>query len=750
MPCLSMRNRLRAGFVLICGIVTLAGNKSKARGDDWAVPGKPPSFVEDVIPLLTRLGCNQGACHGKNEGRNGFRLSLRGYAPEWDIERLTRESRGRRVNLALPEESLLLKKPTGAVPHGGGMLIQPGSREYRMLLEWIQAGAPGPAPDEPHVKTIALAPVDLSLKLQERRQMTVTATYTDGRHRDVTWLTQFAVNDAGVLEVSPTGEIKALRQGATAVRAHFHGQVTVATMTIPFDRPLDAARLAQRNNLIDEHVFNKLAALRIPPADLCSDQAFIRRATLDATGTLPTPDEIRSFIADSDPHKRARWIDSLLERPEYVDYWTLLLGDLFQNRKERDHDVRGAKGVRDFQAWLREQVAANRPWDELVRTVLTASGKSSDRPEVGYYIVNVGEQQNADKSEIVSAVAQAFLGTRIGCAKCHNHPLEKYTQDDYYRFAAYFSAIKLQRFELRKGTTTLSFAALNKDQRHGVTQPRTGQFLTPQAIDGTPCTAGPAADPREQLAAWVTDPKNEYFAGAMVNRLWSHFFSTGLVEPIDDLRASNPPSNPELWRAVVHEFVEHHFDLKHIMRLVMNSRAYQLSSTTQPENEADTRFYSHYIVRRLGAEVLLDAVSQTTGVPEPFSGYAVGTRAIQLPDPTVDSYFLTQFGRPERVTACACERRNEVTITQLLELQNGDGMARKVNAGDGRLAALLKETPDNRQVADELFLATLAREPSDKELAAIEAEIGAGGTREEVLRDLFWALLNSKDFAFNH
>lgn len=722
--------------------------------DQQSPTAAAPSFVEDVVPLFTRLGCNQGSCHGKGEGRNGFRLSLRGYAPEWDIDRLTRESRGRRLDLALPENSLLLRKPTGAIPHGGGTLIDTGSQEYKLLLDWIRAGAPGPLANEPHAQRIELSPGDKTMRPGEQQQLAVRAQYTDGHWRDVTWLTKFAVNDAGVLDVSPGGLVRGLREGETAVRAQFRGQTAISIITVPFHRWVDPDRLVARNNFIDEKVLTKLAALHIPPSDLCGDQAFLRRASLDTIGTLPTPDEVRAFAADKSPDKRARLIDRLLERPEFVDYWTLQWADLLQNRKERDHDVRGSKGVRAMHEWLRQQVQANRPWDELVRDLLTAKGSAADRPEIGYYLVNVGEDREADKSQIVASVAQAFLGTRIGCAKCHNHPLERYTQDDYYHFAAFFCSLKLDRgTEIRKSASSLSMQKLPPGQKLGTTQPRTGQFLAPQPFDGTGCTIAKGEDPRVKLAAWITDPKNELFSGAMVNRLWSHFLGTGLVEPVDDLRSTNPPSNPELWRALNREFVEHHFDLKHMIRLILNSRTYQFGSATVDGNETDTRFYSHYLARRLGAEVLCDAICQASAVPEPYPGYPVGVRAIELPDPGVDSYFLTQFGRPLRVTPCPCERGSEVTITQLLELQNGDGLRQKINGGDGRLSSLLKNQKDDRQLAAELFLSTLSREPTDAEWSAVQAALkdgGAGGGRDEVFHDLLWALLNSKEFVFNH
>ncbi|HEX5269201.1 MAG TPA: DUF1553 domain-containing protein, partial [Gemmataceae bacterium] len=369
------------------------------------------------------------------------------------------------------------------------------------------------------------------------------------------------------------------------------------------------------------------------------------------------------------------------------------------------------------------------------------------------YVVTVGEHAEPDRSEVVASVAQSFLGTRVGCAQCHNHPLEKYTQDDYYHFAAFFSRVKLDRHDPKQGPTALVVGTRDPNrmkQPVGVTQPRTGQFMKPQPLDRSAVDLKPGDDPRVALAAWITDPKNEYFSGAMANRVWRHYLGVGLVEPVDDLRASNPPSNPELWAALNQEFVSHKFDLKHLMRVVLNSRTYQLTSATRPGNATDARFYSHYYARRLPAEVLLDAISQGTGVPNSFPGYPAGMRATQLPDPTLKSYFLTLFGRSERVTACACERNGEVTMPQLLHLQNGDDVLNKIRAGDGRLAALLKEKKGDARVTEELFLATLSRPPSAKESEAVTKALGDGGTREEVYRDLFWALLNSKEFTFNH
>lgn len=713
---------------------------------------EPPSFVNDVIPILTRLGCNQGACHGKQAGQNGFRLSLRGYAPELDHQWLTREFPARRISTTVPDVSLLLKKPLGQARHEGGKLMNAGSRFHHVLHDWIAAGAPESAAHDVALRHIEVLPGNRTLPPGQRQSLLVQAAYSDGSRRDVTWLTKFESNDPGMASVSDAGVVQVLRPGETAIRASFQGQVAVVIFTAPADRKVDSALLSQRHNFVDEYVFNKLAALRIEPSGLCSDAEFLRRAFLDTIGVLPTSAEARAFLADQRLDRRARLIDALLERPEFVDYWALYLGDLLQNRKERDHDVRGAKGVRAFHDWLRQQVAANRPWDELARAVLTARGKSSDNPAVGYFIVTVGERE-AHQSEAIASVAQAFLGTRIGCAQCHNHPLEKYTQDDYYHFAGFFAKIRLQRRDPKEGPTTLLVGG--PDGRpstgpEGVTQPRTGVFLRPRPLDRSSMKIASEDDPREKLVAWMTDPANEYFSGAMVNRLWKHFLGVGLVEPVDDLRASNPPSNPELWKALNQEFTKQKFDLRHLMRIILNSRTYQLSSATRPGNVADTRFYSHYYARRLPAEVLLDALSSATGVPDEFPGYPLGIRAGQLPDPTLKSYFLSVFGRSERVTACACERNGEVTMPQVLHMQNGETVVHKIQAADSRLGKLLQTGKSDDEIIEELSLSALSRPASEAVKTAVRKSLGEGASREEVLRDFFWALLNSKEFAFNH
>jgi hypothetical protein len=722
-------------------------------GSSPSLAADTPSFSTDVIPLLTKAGCNQGACHGKGSGQNGFRLSLRGFAPEQDYKWITREFSGRRIDRTRPEESLLLRKATGQTPHEGGRLFAPGSREYRLLLDWLKAGYPGPAKDEPKVSKLELAPSAHVLKLGESVQLVATATFADGTKRDVTWLTKFDSNDPAYLAASPSGRATALRNGASAVRAMYGTEVAVTAFSMPFDRPVDEKRYQGGNNFVDTHVFAKLKELRIEPSDPCSDEEFVRRVFLDACGILPTAAEVTAFVADGDAKKHEKLVDAVLARSEFTDYWALQLGDVFQNRKERDHDVRGTKGVRQFHDWLRKQVAENRPWDELARDVLTASGSNTDNPAVGYYIVTVGEQRHGENSEAPESIAQAFLGTRIGCAKCHNHPLERYTQDDFYHFAAYFSRVKLERKEAKTGPTVLKVSHPDQNQNKnpvGVSQPRTGMFMKAQPLDRTRRDAEPGSDPRAELARWITDPDNEYFTGAMVNRLWRHYMGVGLVEPVDDLRATNPPTNPALWAALNKAFVAKKFDLRQMTRTILTSRTYQLSSATRPGNETDARFHSHYYARRLPAEVLLDAISDATGVPERFDGYPVGVRAVQVPDPGSASYFLRAFGRSERVTACACERTGDVSLPNVLHLICGDTVTGKLNSGSGWLAKRLKEEKDDAKLLEELLLRAYARKPTADERATVAALLqDKDAQRDEVFRDLFWALLNSKEFLFN-
>ena len=783
-------------------LISFAGRKAKVLviAQDTARV-RIPSFRQDVEPILTKAGCNQGGCHGKLAGQNGFRLSLRAFAPDWDHDWLTHEINARRVNFAFPEESLMLQKASGGVPHEGGTRFRKDSRSYRMLSEWIAARAPGPVSDEPEPVSLEVYPGDRVMRPSETQQLLVRAKYSDGRVRDVTWLAQFFSNDEGMLKVKPDGLVKTLRAGEGSVRIHFQGLVEVAHFTVPYDQSVSGANFVKSGNLLDKPIFAKLKSLHLAPSPECDDSTFIRRAFIDTIGVLPTPEEVEAFIADKRRDKRSRLADALLARPEWVDYWALQISDLLQNRKERDHDVRGTKGVRAFHSWVRDQLAAGRGWDQIASGVLLAKGDSVGNPAVGYFITLIGEKSNVEESELPDSVAQSFLGTRVGCARCHNHPLERYTQDDFYHFAAFFSKVSLQRENPEKTASVLHVAtrdqrekerraaelsqrveeteiaaraygeepggeesigvlaqqrkdlaealkrvAEEKSKQPSVNQLRTGKPMAPQGLDRASWRFEPGRDPREQLVeSMLTSPQ---FSGAMVNRIWKQFFSVGLVEPVDDLRASNPPSNPELWTLLNREFATNHFDFRHVMKLLLTSRAYQLSATTHKGNETDTRFYSHYYARRLPAEVLLDAISSGTGTPAKFDGHPLGVRAVQVPEPNLNNYFLTLFGRSDRVTACACERSGEVTLPQLLHLHNGEDLQKQIADPSGRLAALLKN-PDDRAVVRSLYLATVSRRPTEAEFVTISKSFSPA-EREQGLRDLLWALLNSKEFTFNH
>ncbi len=711
-----------------------------------------PSFVNDVVPVLTRLGCNSGGCHGKLAGQNGFKLSLRGYAPELDHVAITRDARGRRLARSRPRESLLLAKPLMRVPHQGGHRLKAGTPEYQTLLAWIAAGAPGPTGKEPVITRLEIEPPSATYTPGKTVALTVRARDSAGGVRDVTRLALFKSNEEGLARVDESGRVEALRPGATSVMASFMGEVAVHVVARPYDQQVDPASFVARSNFIDDHVMTRLRELRLEPSPPADDASFLRRASIDLTGELPPAEVAATFLADPSPTRREVLVDRLLASPAFVDYWSLAWGELLQNRRERDNDKRGRKGVRGFAHWIREQVRGDRPWDEVVRDVLTARGPLVDEPAGGYFIVN------RKPEDLAEAAAQAFLGTRIMCAKCHNHPLERYTQDDYYGMAAFFSRVKTDGKPTDRGPAVdvgspgrrRGGGARVDAQQVGVSQPRTGKFLPPRPLDRSTVAIEPGDDPRDAMAAWMTAPTNRTFARSIVNRVWKRFFAVGLVEPVDDLRATNPASNEPLLEALADDLIAHKYDLKRLMRLIATSRTYALSSDPLPTNAADRTFFSHYLPRRLSAEVLADALAEVTGVPEAYEGHAVGVRAVQLPDPDVRNDLLDTFGRPGRVSACACERTADVTMPQVLHLMNGDALNRRLADGEGRLAGLLRSGKPNREVVDSLFLAALSRRPTESQWLTIKSALEAGDGREAVFRDLSWALVNSKEFLFGH
>ena len=707
-----------------------------------------PSFSREVLPILTRFGCNQGACHGKGTGQNGFRLSLRGYAPEQDHAWLSKEFMARRATRPFPDESLLLRKAIGLTPHEGGKLFSQSSRPYGVLSRWIAGGMPGPDPKESPLQSLAIHPTSIVMEIGQQLPFSAKAKYMDGTETDVTWLCRFESNDGGMLECSISGQTKSLRPGITAIRAAFGTEVATASVRVPYrENKTPVGSLVTNQHPIDKVLGANQNSLGLPPSPACDDYTFLRRSTLDATGLLPTKEQVRLFFEDKGPNRRLAYLDRLLASSAFVDKWTLFLADLLQNRKERDHDVRGIQGVRSLHTWLREKVALDTPWDQLTRQILTASGSVASSPAVGYFLVTVGENQDPTRSEVAASTAQAFLGIRIGCAQCHNHPLERYTQDDYYHYAAYFSRLKLERKEPEKGITQL--IGLKPDSRAGANQPRTGQFLEPRPLDRTVSKLGKDVDPREALAQWMTGPARNQMAQGMANRIWRELFGRGLVEPVDDLRATNPPVDPELFDLLAKEFDKGGMSLKHIIRFIMTSKVYQQSSTTLTANADDQKLFSHFPARRLAAEQLLDGISQVTGIPDNFPGYPVGIRSQQIPDPTFPSYFLKVFGRSERVTACACEREGEVTLPQLLHLQNNKEIQAKIVHAKGAIQSALAQKTAPIEIARNLHMAAFTRPMDAKVVLLLEKDL-ATNKPEEVLSDLLWALLNSKEFAFQH
>jgi hypothetical protein len=695
-------------------------------------------FATEVIPALTRAGCNQGACHGTPSGKNGFRLSLRGYLPDQDHDSLTREVLGRRIDPQHPEESLILRKATGAVPHEGGIRFRPDGHLYHLLRDWVAAGAPPSPSAAPRLVRLEVFPPQRLLEApHDSQQLAVTAVFGDGSRRDVTALARFSVSDPEAAEVAPDGRVTFLKAGEVTVLAGFLSEIATARLTCLRAVPGFVWKAPAAQNFVDRAVFHKLQVLRIPPSDLCSDAEFVRRVTLDVCGLLPTPDETRRFLADQAPDRRSRLIDRLLERPEYADCWALKWID----RLGCNNRFVGQRGAYSYRQWIWDQVNANVQMDQFVRALLTASGPSYAQPAASFY------RRIRDPQSRVEAVAQLFLGVRIGCARCHNHPAERWTQDDYYGLAAFFSRVRYRDGPFFLGKYNKE-ETVWLDRTGEVLHPRSGRVMVPKLLGGPEVAVADDHDRRAALAAWVTAPDNPYFARVAVNRLWYHLMGRGIVEPVDDFRESNPPCNPELLDALAADFVAHQFDVKHTLRTILNSATYQLSSTANRLNEQDATYCSHYRVRQLPAEQLLDAICQVTGVPERFKGVVLGTRASQLPDGELLHPFLKAFGRPARAIECECERESDATLEQALLLEGGRLIQDRLRSDEGLPARLAASTLTPEALADELFLATLCRQPSAKERRLVAGRLAVD--RRRGLEDVLWALLNHREFLFQH
>ncbi|MDH4454965.1 MAG: DUF1553 domain-containing protein [Verrucomicrobiota bacterium] len=715
------------------------------------VSAEAPSFRNTIQPILTRYGCAMGACHGAAAGQGGFRLSLRGFDDEGDWLSITRSANGRRLTLEDPARSLLLLKAVKAVPHKGDKRFGVNSVEYKAIADWIAAGAPGPKADDPRIVSLSMSEPHLVTQAGKSVQLKVTAKFSDGHSEDVTRWCKYNATNASVATVDENGFIKTTGSGEATVSAWYLSLLSVTTVTVPQPNQLEPAAFAvlKPHNFIDEHVLTKLRELNIPPSDRASDAEFIRRAFLDTIGVLPTTDEAHTFLTDKAAGKRDRLIDALLKRPEFVDYWSHRWSDLLL--------VNGDKLMPEamwaYYNWIRRHVAANTPWDAIVRDLLTASGSTLEHGGGNFFVLN------DEPTKCAETVSVAFMGTSIACAKCHNHPMEKWTHDQYYAFANLFARIR------SKNGTQANERVLFSDTQGEIITPLTGKAQPPRPLDALqPVSMTSTEDRRITLANWLTSTDNKLFQRAIVNRVWANFFGSGLVEAVDDLRVTNPASNEPLFAAACEHLVGQKFDLKALMRTILQSETYQRSSLTLPENITDLRYGSHYVPRRLKAEVLLDTVSQVTAAPTTFKidrrnanrgtadAYPMGFRALQLPDSNIASYFLKSFGRADRVATCECERTNEPSMAQALHIANGDTLNLKLAQKDNRLDALLTSQQPVAKIIEEAYLLTLTRAPTDRELEKATALLTSAKPedRRTTLEDLFWSLMSSKEFLFNH
>lgn len=701
----------------------------------------PINFTNQIVPIFTKLGCNSGGCHGKASGQNGFKLSLLGFYPDEDYEFLVKEARGRRLFPSSPAQSLLLQKAIGRVPHGGGKRMDVDSYEYRMLYRWVEQGMPFGGPSDPVVIGIRCLPEGRVMDRGADQQITVQATYSDGSTEDVTRMALYEPNDTEMAEVTNTGVVKTLDlAGEVAIMARYQGQVSTFRATIPLGA--EVANLPEPANFIDEAVFGKLKLLGIPPSAVCDDATFLRRVSIDITGTLPTAPEAQAFVADPDPAKREKLIDRLLETTAYADYfankWNLVLRNKRNNNDPLD-------GTYAFYQWIWASIYENKPYDRFVREILAASGDVRFNPPVVWY------REVDQPNEQVEDTAQLFLGLRIQCARCHHHPFERWSQDDYYGLQAFFSRVGKKRDPMAPRNSQLQ-RVFHNDGSAAAQNPRSGQNLKPAGLGGPPLDIAPEEDPRVYLADWMAAKDNPFFAHALVNRYWKHFFSRGIVEPEDDMRETNPPSNPELLGKLAQSFIESGFDLKQLIRTICRSKTYQLSSLPNDYNLKDKQNFSRYYPKRLTAEVLYDAFHQVTASTQGYPNLPAGTRAVQLPDPSVGPYFLKVFGQPQGDTACECERSQEANLAQSLHLLNSQEVQTKIAGGTGRAALLAgdKARPHEEKIR-ELYRWAFAREPDSQELEIAVAHVAKHEADPKVAyEDIIWALINTKEFLFNH
>lgn len=736
----------------------------------------PWEFDNHVQPILAKNGCNMGACHGALAGKGGFRLSLRGYDSLSDHFNIAKQDGARRVELSQPENSLLLLKPSGRVEHKGGLRIAEKSTDYKILVDWIAQGARGPQESDAKLLAVDVYPKSVELGVGDSDQMTVIAKYSDGRSEDVTRWAKFSSSDEAIALVEDSGKVRVVGPGEGAIIVWFSSRIDSARLRVAFEQ--DPSRRASLNtireelgipaegplNPIDQHVANQLAALGLMPSKRCTDAEFLRRTSLDATGTLPTAEQVEQFLADNSPDKRKRWVNALLDSPQFVDYWTYRWSDVLM----LNSNLLRTDGVKAYYQWIRASVEQNKPWDVFAKEIVTATGESLENGATNFYGIN------QDPETMTENACQAFLGLSIGCAKCHNHPLEKWTNDQYYAMANLFARVRAKGWggEVRNGDSARTVFVVEQGD---LIQPLRGKPQPPAPLDAQAIDPLDTRDRREVLAQWLTSPENPYFTRAIVNRVWAAYLGVGIVNSIDDMRSSNPESNPELMSSLSAFLVENNFDLKTLMREIMNSQTYQRSSEPSNGNQADRKYFSHYYPKRLMAEVIHDAIASVTSVPSEFNKvvflggdrndtkfYPTGTRAIQLFDSSVESNFLKTFGRNQRRITCECERSDEPSIIQVLHLNNGDTVNKKLAEKGGIVEQwLVQFNDDPAGLVRSAFLRALCRPPTDSELAIFTRELqdakkaatGAQGNEteyREVVEDFLWSLLSSREFLFNH
>ena len=723
-------------IVLIAGSTLIMPHAIARSGESVAAdsqPGRLYNFENDIVPILSRYGCNSSGCHGKAEGQNGFKLSVFGFDPEADYSALLMEGRGRRVFPAVPDQSMLLQKICGSMPHGGGIRIARTRPEYQTIRDWIASGMRFGTKDDPRIVKIDLSPDERQLPYGKEQQLMVVATYSDGKTADVTALAQFQSNNDGLSSVDENGLVTIGQSaGTVAVMATYLGNVDTFRVLIPRPEVIESYPVVPESNFIDVHVNRRLQLLNILPSPRCDDADFLRRVSLDTIGTLPTAEDARSFLNDKDPDRRSVLVDRLLNRPEYADYWALKWSDLLRvNRRELGH-----KRAFEYYNWIRSSCAENKPLDQFARELLLAEGPMTDSPAANFYkVVN-------QPDKMANAVSQIFLGVRIECAQCHHHPFDRWSQTDYYGMQAFFTQVSFK--------TSLRGESIQATGNAKSIHPRTGQEILAHPLDTRMPETSPVDDRRKLLADWMTATDNRMFAHNLVNRAWAHFMGLGLVEPVDDFRVTNPPSNPELLDALARSFIENGFDFQQLIRTITSSQAYQRSAGVNETNSTDEQNYSRFLFKQLEAEVMLDAVCQTTGVEEKFRFVPKGGRAIQLWDSNAEHYFLKIFGRPVRETACECERVSEPTVSQVLHVLNSPEIQAKLSHQAGRLVALQQANSQDERLVEELYLIFYSRLPTDKEHKVALDYLQAKSDRQLATEDLAWSMMNSLEFLFNH